>query len=56
MKKLKKTSLIFKMKSNEFVPNEDQRFKVPFRGFRGETCWQSWKAATKNPVEALKYE
>lgn len=25
-------------------------------GFRGENCWQSWKAATRNPVKALRYE
>ncbi len=29
--------------------------KVPLGGFRGD-LWQSWKAATKNPVEALRYE
>jgi hypothetical protein len=27
-------------------------FKVPFRGFRGEKR----EAATRNPVEALRYE
>ena len=26
--------------------------EVPFRGFRGK----NWKAATRNPVEALRYE
>ena len=31
-------------------------FKVPPGGFRGGFCWQSWRAATRNPVEALRYE
>jgi len=29
--------------------------KVPPGGFRGG-FWQSWRAATTNPVEALRYE
>jgi hypothetical protein len=56
MKKWKKISFMSKMKSNEFAPNDDQSSKVPFRGFRGDTRWQSYKAATRNPVKALRYE
>jgi hypothetical protein len=29
--------------------------KVPLGGFRGG-FWLSWRAATRNPVEALRYE
>jgi hypothetical protein len=35
MKKLKITSIIYKMRSHEFAMNDDQSCKVPFRGFRG---------------------
>jgi len=30
--------------------------KVPLGGFRGGFPSQSWRAATKNPVDALRYE
>jgi very-short-patch-repair endonuclease len=53
---VKKTLNMLIKKSNMNVKCSDQSFKVPFRGFRGITCWQSWKAATRNPVDALRYE
>ena len=53
---VKKTLNMLRKKSNMNVKCGDQSSKVPFRGFRGGTCWQSWKAATHNPVEALRYE
>jgi len=28
----------------------------PWGRFRGAVSWQSWRAATRNPVEALRYE
>jgi hypothetical protein len=30
--------------------------KIPPGGFRGGFPWQSLRAATRNPVEALRYE
>jgi len=40
-----------KISMNELAPYDDRSYKVPFRGFRGGTCWQSWRSATSNPVE-----
>jgi hypothetical protein len=35
---------------------ENRKVKVPPGGFRGGFIWQSLRAATRNPVEALRYE
>ena len=51
----KKILSLFKEKLNNYAQNDKRSSKVPFRGFRGEKGWQSWKAATRNPLEALRY-
>jgi len=41
------------MKVHSYAQNDKRNSKVPFRGFRGK---KSRKAATRNPVEALRNE
>jgi len=40
---------------NKIEDETKSRIQSPPGGFRG-VFWQSWRAATRNPVEALRYE
>jgi hypothetical protein len=42
---------------NYDIENWNIKVRHDIRKIKVQTiCWQSWEAATKNPVEALRYE